>query len=451
MENEESFHFIGIGGIGMSALARILAQKGHSVSGSDLSRSYVTDQLEKEGIRLFFTQVKENVPESATIVYSTDIPKDNPELQEAKRRALPLLHRSDLLSQLSREGKPLLVAGTHGKTTTSSLLAHVLMEARLDPSFAIGGIVRSLGTNGRHGLGPYFVVEADESDGSFLKYAAYGAIITNIDNDHMTYWKSGTELLAGFRSFADHVLSKEHLFWCLDDGPLASLQLEGISYGFHRKAALQIENDRQEGWTNVFDVSFEGKKYAQISSSLIGRHNVLNASAVFGLSLRLGVPESAIRKAFATFQGVGRRAERKGSFGSVEIYDDYAHHPTEISTTLSALKQAVAPKRLVVVFQPHRYTRTRDCLAEYPAAFADADELILTDIYSAGEAPIEGISTGVLLEKISALSSVRITHITRRALPEFLASFLQPEDALITMGAGDVTKVGPELLSRWRA
>ena len=446
VNKKDKFHFIGIGGTGMSALARILIQQGFIVSGSDISRSYVTDKLEKEGVHLFLNHAKENIADAAAVVYSTAVAKENPEFQEAIARGLPLLHRSDFLLKLMQEKSPLLVTGTHGKTTTSSLLAHLLIKTGYDPSFAIGGIVRSIGSNGGHGKGAYFVAEADESDGSFLKYPPFGAIITNIDNDHLDYWKSQQMLLEGFKQFSELVNSEEHFFWCSDDDKLSSLRISGVSYGFGEVAELHIDDYRQEGWKNLFNLTFEGKKYDEIEVPLIGGHNVLNASAVFGLGLRLGIAETDIRRAFAFFEGVNRRAEKKGEENGITVYDDYAHHPTEIFATLRAMKHAANKRRLVVVFQPHRYSRTRDCMAEFPHAFYHADELIMTDIYAAGEAPIEGITTEMLLQKVTNASAAKVKYVPRKELSAFLASFLKKGDILVTMGAGDVTKVGPEIL-----
>jgi UDP-N-acetylmuramate--alanine ligase len=446
------YHFIGIGGIGMSALARILLQRGTKVSGSDLAQSYVTENLQKEGAEVFIGHKAGCVPASAMVVYSTAVSQNNPEYAEALQKNLPLLHRSDLLASLMKGYAPLLVTGTHGKTSTSSLLAHVLIDAGLDPCYAIGGVVRNLEANGGNGKGQYFVAEADESDGSFLKYPAFGAIITNIDQDHLDYWKSDEALQEGFKSFAGGVSSLDHLIWCADDERLASLNLKGLSYGFGEDANLRVDNYRQVGWKNVFDLSFEGAKYLEVEIPMIGGHNVLNAAAVFGLALRLNLSEEVIRRAFSHFKGVGRRAEKKGEKGQIAIYDDYAHHPTEVCATLRALKNATqsvtSSKRLVVAFQPHRYSRTKDCFEEFAAAFDQADELVLTDIFAAGEQPIAGVTAEALLKKIQGKSATSARYISRPDLVSYLVHFLRPGDVLVTMGAGDVTKIGPEILEK---
>ena len=432
---QKNYHFIGIGGIGMSALARILLQKGAKVSGSDLGKSALIDSLSQAGADIASTHSADPIPEFKTVVYNTMISRDNPEYQAALASKVPLLHRSDLLALLMQDYASLLVTGTHGKTTTSSLLTYVLLEAGLDPSFAIGGLLQNLGVNGGHGKGIYFVAEADESDGSFLKLPAFGAIVTNIDNDHLDHWKTEEELLQGFVEFSTHVRSREHFFWCLDDPKLAGLKLSGISYGFHPRADLQITSFVQDGWKSIFSLHFEGKEYPKIELPLIGAHNALNAAAVFGLALRLNVPEESIRRAFAAFRGIGRRVEKKGEAGGLKIYDDYGHHPTEVQVTLRALRKAEEDKRLVVVFQPHRFTRTRDCLELFGACFEDADELIITDLYPANEAPIEGIDAHAVVQQVREKGRVPVRYVPKPQLAAFLQETLRPHDVLLTQGA----------------
>lgn len=446
--DKQSYHFIGIGGIGMSALAHILIDRGVPVSGSDLSSSYLVETLKRKGGRIEIGHTAANIENTATVVYSTDVPLHNPEYEAALRKGVRLLHRSALLAELMCGYKSLLVAGTHGKTTTSSLLAHLLASAGLDPSYAIGGIVNSFGSNGGSGRGHFFVAEADESDGSFLKYLPWGAILTNIDNDHLSYWQNEAELLKGFQRFIEQVQSAEHFFWCQDDERLALLRLPGNSYGFSEKADLSIQNYQQKGWKNQFDFTFKERSYQEVEVPLIGAHNVLNAAAVFGVALQIGIPEEQIRTGLKSFKGVGRRAEEKGESNGVVIYDDYAHHPTEIVATLRAIKMAIGKRRLIVAFQPHRYTRTADCMDQYPEAFHSADLLILTDIYSAREEPIFGVTSEALLKKVQERSPVEVRYAARDKLEDYLTTVLKPTDVLVTMGAGDITKVGPELLKR---
>lgn len=440
------YHFIGIGGVGMSGLARILLQKGAKVQGSDLVDSALIQDLKELGAKIFLGQHKDNIPASGSVVYSTDIKEDNPEYQEADAKGLQLLHRSDCLQMLMKDKKALLVAGSHGKTTTSSLLAHILCEMKEDPSYCIGGIVRSLGAQAAYGKGQWFVAEADESDGSFLRYTPQGAILTNIGNDHLPFWKEESRLIQGFLDFYHKIENKDWVFWCKDNPSLDSLSLEGVSYGFSKQADIQIMNVEYLGWKTKWDFVFEGKTYKEIESPLIGMHNVLNATAVIGLCLRLGMAEEKIRAALLTFLGAKRRCEKKGEAQGILFYDDYGHHPTEIATTLLGIRQAEPNKRLVVVFQPHRFTRTRDCLHQFADALKSADLLLLTDIYSAGEPPIEGIDSQRLYQEIMASSEAACKYTPKANLLKDVLQEIRSGDLVISIGAGDITKLAPLVL-----
>ncbi|HUD02102.1 MAG TPA: UDP-N-acetylmuramate--L-alanine ligase, partial [Rhabdochlamydiaceae bacterium] len=440
------YHFIGIGGIGMSALARILLKRGATVQGSDPAPTYVTEGLQKAGAEVYAQHSASYLQTPCTTVYGSAIKSDHPEYKAAVDQKFPLLHRSDLLAHLMEGYRTLLVAGTHGKTTTSCLLTHVLDVADMDPTFALGGIALNFYSNGDQGKGEYFVAEADESDGTFLKYPAFGAIITNIEEDHLDYWKTGQALIEGFRQFAAKVPSL--LWWCADDPILRSLNLQGHSYGFTKDADLQITTWRQDGFKLVFDLTFQGKLYSNIELALIGKHNVENGAAVFGLALELGISEAAIREAFLTFKGVKRRLEKKGEKRAVSFYDDYAHHPTEIITTLKGIRQAIGERRLVVAFQPHRYTRVRDCWKEFIHACEEADVVFMTDIWSAGEKPIEGITTEKLYRDIKAANPFPVFYHPRAEFSTAIASFLRPHDVVISLGAGDVTEVCHEILQK---
>lgn len=448
---DDIYHFIGIGGIGMSALARILLDKGVSVSGSDIASSPSLNLLAERGATIYVGHDKDHVPAQGYVIYSTDIKEDNAELLEAKRRQLPLLHRSELLGMVLRGQKALLVTGTHGKTTTSSLLSHILEDMLFDPSYAIGGIIKDKGINGRYGQGEYFVAEADESDKSFLAYSGYGAIITNIDLDHLNYWDTEEKLILGFKQFADSIENKDLLVFCGDDQRLCSLGLKGISYGFSEHVSARITRFYQHGLTLCFDLFFHGTSYTNIEVPLIGRHNALNTAAVFVMALMLGASETKIRKALLTFAGVKRRADLIGNASGVRFYDDYGHHPTEVEATIGAFKQSFPDRRLVTIFQPHRYTRTRDCFNAFTDAFNASDVLILTDLYAAGEEPIEGISSEALFRRIIEEKSSQTYYIRKDALQNFLSHFLQDGDVVLTMGAGDVTKLGPLMLQSMQA
>lgn len=437
------YHFIGIGGIGMSGLARILLEKQMKVTGSDLNESATVTQLKKKG-----AVVKQghgsSIPADATVVYSSAICEDNPEFAAAKAAKCSLMHRSELLAHLMEGNKTLAVAGTHGKTTVSSLLTAVLLEAKLDPSFALGGLLN--GSNGKNGNGELFVIEADESDGSLVHYHPFGAIVTNIEAEHMDHYKSEDRLHKTFQRFFSQVKSSDHFFYCGEE--MAVRPEKGISYGFSPDSDLRVFDYRQKGWNSLFSLEFEGKTFADIQMALMGSHNVLNAAAVFGLALRLGISESVIRQAFETFSGVARRCQRRGKWREVICVDDYAHHPTEVKKTLKAMRHASGERRLVVLFQPHRYSRTAENLEEYGKAFDLADQLFVTDIYAAGEKPLEGITPQKIIEKVQKSSTVPVSYLPRGQCAEVVEAFLSPHDLFVTLGAGDITHLHSELFQK---
>lgn len=436
------YHFIGIGGIGMSALAKILRQRGAEVQGTDLAHSYITDDLIESGVEVFSYHSAEHIPSACTVIYNTLIQSDHPEYHAAATRQMPLLHRSDLLAELMRGYRTLLVTGTHGKTTTSCLLAHVMQVAGQQPSYALGGVALNFESNGAHGEGNYFVAEADESDGTFLKYHGYGAIITNIEEDHLSYWKTKDALIEGFRLFANQV--DGYLWWNRDDPILTALELKGKSFGFGPHADLKIDHWRQEGWKIVFAITYRGKTYSDLEIPLLGKHNVYNAVAVLGLALDLGVDIDLIRRGFQTFKGVKRRMEKKGEKRGVQFFDDYAHHPTEIATTLRGVRQAIGEKRLIAVFQPHRYTRLTDCWNGFLECFNGADGVIVTDVYGSGEKPIPNITAGRFCEELKAKVDFPVVYAARDRVIDQLIQWVRPHDVVITLGAGDITYVGHE-------
>lgn len=440
-------HFIGIGGIGMSGLAKILLNKKISVSGSDLSETAITKTLHNEGAQIFIGQNEKNIDAGMTVVYSSGINKNNPEYRAALEKKCSMLHRSELLQQLMSEFKALAVAGTHGKTTTTSLLTTVFHEAALDPSYAVGGVVKQFGSNAGLGKGTYFIAEADESDGTFLHYHPEGAIITNISMDHMDHFGTVEVLMNSFRTFASQVKNPGFLFWCGDDERLASLKLRGNSYGFNEGNDVQGSNFRQKGWKLIFDITFEGKTHSGVELALTGKHNALNALGVFGLAVKAGVPVDAIRRAFVQFAGVMRRCEKKGEEKSILVLDDYAHHPKEINATLIAMRNAVEDRRLILLFQPHRYSRTEDCLGSYGPIFNNADMLFVTEIYGAGETPRKGIVSERIVDEVKENFRGPIHLTTRKDLIKDLLPHLRPHDVVVTMGAGDITYAGPELLN----
>ncbi len=439
------YHFIGIGGIGMSALARILRSRGAHVQGTDLVMSYVTEGLKKTGTDVFDSHDASYLQKATTVVYGTEIKPHHPEYEAAVSQGIPLLHRSELLAELMKGSRPLLIAGTHGKTSTSALLAHVLYQAELDPTFAIGGIALNYSTNGRLGKGSFFVAEADESDGTFLRYQGFGAIITNIEEEHLDFWKSRDALIQGFKTFASQI--SNHLWWCQDDPLLKGLNLPGKSYGFSPAADVQIARWKQEGWHLIFDLRWEGKDYLNIHLPLLGEHNVLNGAAVFALALQLGISEEVIRSALQTFQGVKRRMEKKGENRGVAIFDDYAHHPTEIKTTLEGLRKAACERRVIAVFQPHRFSRLKHCWDDFLKAFDAADVVFVSDVHGAWEKPIENITGKRFSEALKNTLPIPVVYAPRHELLHALGDYVRPHEIVVTLGAGDVTALGSELLS----
>jgi UDP-N-acetylmuramate--alanine ligase len=444
----QTYHFIGIGGIGMSGLARILLQQNRAVSGSDIAINYTLEALAKAGAKIYQGHSADFISPQMTVVYGSDIKADNPEYVAAIDLKCHLLHRADLLAELMAQQQALAVAGSHGKTTTSALLAAVLVEAGLDPSFAVGGILPQFQSNARFGKGQYFAFEADESDGTFLKYSPFGAIVTNIGKDHLNnYQDSEAVLIEAFKSFMQQVKAPEHLFWCAENAQLKALNLPGKQYGFGSDCDWQALNFKQEAFEITFDVAYKEKRFQAVQVASIGRYNALNALAVFGLASSLGIKEESIRCAFKAFKGVQRRCERKGEHNGVLFLDDYAHHPTEIKVTLHAIREAIKGRRLIAVFQPHRYSRTKDCLGHYHSIFTDVDELVITDVYGAGEKPIANVSHVQIMAELSGA----VHYVPRSDLGRTLAGFVQPGDVVVTLGAGDVTKVGSEALMHLEA
>lgn len=442
-------HFIGIGGIGMSGLARLLLNQKIAVSGSDIASSPIIDSLSNEGVKFFLGHSSTCIEPDMSVIYTTDIKKDNPEYLEAKRLNCPMLHRSELLRILMNSYQSLAVAGTHGKTTTSSLLAWTLECCGQSPTYAIGGVAPQLSSNSKKGSGQFFVAEACESDGTFLNYTPYGAIVTNIDKDHMDFFQTEKSLIEAFNKFIENTSSEHLIFWCGEDVYLQKLNPKGISYGFEEKCKLKGSKFKQKGWISSFDIDFEEKHYKDVEVSLIGKHNALNALSVFGLAIKLGLEEKKIREALRTFQGVLRRCEKKGESHGILFLDDYAHHPTELKAVLKAIRQSVGERRIVVAYQPHRYTRTRDCRGMYGGIFKEADALFITEVYGAGEVEIPGITHKEMLAEVQVDLKDRCKHVSRLKLAATLAEFLRPHDVLISLGAGDITKLSGEILEHF--
>ena len=436
------YHFIGIGGIGMSALAHILLEKGFVVSGSDLKKSATTEALRKKGATIYYEHDKNHIQLGQTVVYSSAISPINIEWQQAKRYH-QLLHRSQLLQQLLEEKKALFIVGAHGKTTTAALLSYIFSVAKQEPSFVIGGLCPSLlGRNGKRGDGDYFIVEGDESDGSFLLSSPFGAIVTNIDFDHLDYWKTEKALIRAYQKFLFSVQESRFLFYRYEDRPFFSKDVKGLSFGESEKADVQIKKIYPSKDRQRFDMVFQGRTYREIELCLFGRHNVFHALSCFGMSLSLGIQEDVIRKALCSFKGVHRRFEWKGERQGALIYDDYAHHPLEIKATLSTLQNMYTSRRKIAVFQPHRYSRVAFFLEEFTKIWQGIDELIITDIYAAGEEESDKTLFFQLLKKMQRA----YLYIPRKELFSFLCSYLTCRDVVVTLGAGDITEIGTSLV-----
>lgn len=441
----KSYHFIGIGGVGMSALAHILLNKGAKVSGSDAKESEVVEGLRKKGAKVFLEQKKNNINKDQTIVYSTAIKSDNPEFFEAKRLNCPMLHRSELLQELLSEKKELIVVGAHGKTSTTSLLAHVMSVAGMDPSYAIGGFSPSLHSNGRGGEGEYFCCEGDESDGSFLKTDPWGAIVNNIDSDHIGYyWDSYDDLLNAYKQFIGMVKNKDLLIYNGDDKTLKSWNVEGVSFGFSASNQVRADNIEYDGFQMKFDIIDGEKTIENLTLNMTGMYNVQNALGVYALVSRLGVSEKALRVAFSTFKGIKRRLELKANVHNVFVIDDYAHHPKEVLETVYALERAFPVRRVIKVFQPHRYTRVTDLLNDFVDALSKISEnLIVTDIFAAGESQEGMVTTEKFLDALEEKSEFQ--YVPRQSISDYLVKIVEPGDIVLMMGAGDITKESDHL------
>lgn len=440
----EEYHFIGIGGVGMSALAHILLQKGYTVSGSDIKKTFVTEDLERRGASICYSHSEKGVHKGQIIVFNSMISSQNPELLQAKKIGCRILHRSELLQILMKGKKEIIVAGSHGKTTTSALLSYVLSESLENPSYVVGGFSPSLKTNGAHGLGDFFIAEGDESDGSFLKTDPFGAIVTNIDFDHLSHWKTRQALLDGFQTFINQIRNPSFLIYNADDPYLSTMVKGGISFGFSEKVNAKAFKLRYENGKTLFDVAFQGKIYRDITISLLGHHNILNALGVFCMARSLGLAEASSRSALFSFQGVKRRLENRGEFKRIRFIDDYAHHPNEIRAILQTLREIQEDRRVVIVFQPHRFSRTEELFQEFVDVLQEIDVLILTDIYPAGEKPIEGITAEALFERLDKTKNS--TYLPKNQLVKILLERLKPNDLLVTLGAGDISEIGLELI-----
>ena len=454
-------HFVGIGGIGMSGIAEVLLNLGFKISGSDLKGSSVTQRLTGLGATIFEGHRAENVTDAEVVVTSSAISSENPEVAEARKLHIPVIQRAEMLAELMRLKYGIAIAGMHGKTTTTSMVAAVLAAGGLDPTVVVGGRVDALGSNARLGKSQYLVAEADESDRSFLKLSPILSVVTNIDREHMDCYRNMRDVKQAFVEFMDRVPFYGMVVACNDDPllrrVLPNVQRRAITYGTRRGSDFFIKpgnsvipqgSDRP---VNSFRVSYRGKDLGEFQLHVPGMHNVLNATAAIAVGIGLDVSVEQIRTALDTFRGVDRRFQLRGKAGGVSVIDDYGHHPTEIRATLAAAKQC-GFRKVHVIFQPHRYTRTRDLMDEFTTAFKDADTLTVLDIYAASEQPIEGISGEALAANINSQGGQSARYASSFAdAVEGISTQAQDRDMVLTLGAGSVSQLGPMILEKLRA
>jgi UDP-N-acetylmuramate--alanine ligase len=437
-------HFVGIGGAGMSGLARIALSHGITVTGSDAKDSTVLSALQALGAQVHSSHSAEQVDGANFVIYSTAINPANVELVRARELNLPILTRAKALATLMSDSRSVAVAGTHGKTTTSSMLTVALQACGLDPSFAIGGTLTSSGSNAHRGTGDLFVAEADESDGSFIEYHPFAAIVTNVEHDHVDFFATAEDVTKAFSEFANSISRDGLLVYCADDAGAVQLaqsvtDIKKISYGTAEGSDLFIDSINLLPMGSTSRVLWRGRTIGTLSLQVPGIHNVLNAGGALAMALALGAPAAEALTGLASFHGTGRRFELKATVHGIRVIDDYGHHPTEIDVTLTAAKRYAGDGRVLVIFQPHRYSRTQAFMNEFAKALSIADEVVLLEVYAASEAPIPGITSATIAEQMS--------H--GRFIPNFLEASdwviesAKPGDVIITLGAGDVNSLAP--------
>ena len=452
-------HFVGIGGSGMSGIAEVLLNLGYDISGSDLSSNAATRRLESLGARVYTGHTAQNIATADAVVVSTAVKADNPEVVAAREKHIPVVPRALMLAELRRLKQGIAIAGTHGKTTTTSLVASVLAEDGLDPTFVIGGRLNSAGANARLGSGEFIVVEADESDASFLHLQPVMAVITNIDADHMeTYGHSIDKLKQAFVDFTQHLPFYGMVVLCQDDANvrdiLPKITKPVTTYGFTPEAQLRAVDVTHEGGQMRFRVVREGAADLRVTLNLPGMHNVLNALAAIAVGSEAGVTDEKIVKALAEFKGVGRRFQRYGeaalpSGGHATVIDDYGHHPAEMAATVAAARGAFAGRRLLLAFQPHRYTRTRDCFEDFAQVLSTVDALVLTEVYSAGEAPIVAADGRALARAVRLQGKVEPIFVEAvAAMPEAIRNAARDGDVVLVMGAGSIGGVAGAVVGK---
>jgi len=444
-------YFIGIGGAGMSGIAELLHHNGFEVSGSDIQESEQTDYLRNLGVKIFTGHKAENISDAELVVYSSAVKMDNPEMERAKELGIPIIRRAEMLGELMRLKYTLAIAGTHGKSSTTSLVGSILEEANEDPTVIVGGIVKGKGSGTTIGKGSYLVAEADEFDHSFLRMMPSSAIITNIDTDHLDTYRDFDDIKNAFAEFANKVPFYGQIVLCMDDigcqSVLSRLAKPVVTYGFSPQATYSVKNCCCSANGSEFSVHRNGELLGDFSIRLLGRHNVQNAVGALALATEESVPVEISKKALATFAGVSRRMEFKGEVKGAMLFDDYAHHPTEIAATLSAFRESFPGKRIIAVFQPHLYSRTKEHAEEFGTVFLGSDVLLVCDIYGAREKPIEGISGKLVFDCVHARGHKNARFIgAKENVPEILADEIKGDDLVVLMGAGNITAISSKIL-----
>jgi UDP-N-acetylmuramate--alanine ligase len=448
---ESHIHFVGIGGIGMSGIAEVLVNMGCKVTGTDAAVNAQVERLQALGVEVKKGHSAKNLPlKCDALVYSSAVKPSNPEVVEAKKRKVPIIQRAEMLAELMGLKRGIAIGGTHGKTSTTSIVATMLLSAQLEPTIVIGGRLDLIKSTAALGKGEWFVAEADESDGSFLRLSPEIVVVTNIDNDHLDHYRDFKHLEKTFDEFCRKIPFYGVAILCVDDPFVAKLASQFdkrmMTYGLNKKARLRANNLKSVGSQQTFEVSLDGIDLGRVTLNVPGRHNVLNALASVAVGLELKLTFDSIAKGVGQYRGVDRRLQIRGQFNEAVVIDDYGHHPTEVLATLAALRQAYPKNRIVVAFQPHRYSRTKTCWKQFLICFKDADVVGVLDIYAAGEAKIPAINSPKLAKAASKKNKNISYWGSVKASEKKVRSFLKPNDVFLTLGAGDVWKLGAELV-----
>jgi UDP-N-acetylmuramate--alanine ligase len=455
--SKQHLHFAGIGGIGMSGIAEVLLNLGYTISGSDLKLSPTTDKLSKLGAKIYEGHNAKNLTGARALVVSSAVSESNPEVQEARRLGIPVIPRGELLAELMRLKYGIAIAGSHGKTTTTSMVAAILSHAGMDPTVVVGGKAAAMGgSNARVGQSDFLVVESDESDGSFLKLSPILAVVTNIDREHLDHYADIQTIRAAFTEFVNKVPFYGAAIVCLDDenvqAILPEIRRRRITYGRSSQADYQSGDTNCEGMHSDFQLRTRTADLGMFRVNSPGAHNVLNATAAIAVALEMGVPLEVAREGIAKFTGVGRRFEIKGEWNGVRVVDDYGHHPTEILATLAAARSCTGGGRVRVLFQPHRYTRTMHLMDEFARAFHSADRVVVLDIYAASEQPIEGVTAQALAARMREFGHRDVEYAASNDEGvAAIAAGAQPGDLIVTLGAGSVSSLGEKILEALKA